>query len=386
MARVKFGDIVNDVKVNVDRANNPYEYYVAGDHMNSGDLTIRKKGRFATDDVGPAFIRIFKRGQVLYGSRRTYLKKVAVADFDGVSANTTFVFETKNAKMFSQRLLPFLMLTEGFTNWSIRKSKGSTNPYILFSDLANYEFDLPPIDEQERLAELLWAAYNLKESYKNLISATDEMVRAKFVETCQYRQSPNSDYNTKTVRQLIETTFVGEWGDDDNSKTGVKVIRTTNFTNQGSLDLTDVVTRTINPDKVKRKQLCVGDILLEKSGGTKDNPVGRVTYFDKNDTKIFLCNNFIQVLRPKHGISSLYLFYALNTMYNINKETIRSMGNQTTGIQNLKVEQYLDINITVPPPGTQRELENIIMQANRSKAELQKSINNVDNVIKSLLP
>ena len=56
MNRVKFGDIVKDVKVNVDRMNNPYEYYVAGDHMDSEDLTIHRKGRFATDDVGPAFV------------------------------------------------------------------------------------------------------------------------------------------------------------------------------------------------------------------------------------------------------------------------------------------------------------------------------------------
>ena len=136
MSKVKFGDIVKDVKDNVDRDNNPYEFYVAGDHMDSEDLNIRRRGRFATDDVGPAFIRIFKVGQVLYGSRRTYLKKVAVADFDGVCANTTFVFESKDPLVFEQRLLPFLMLSEGFTNWSISHSKGSTNPYVLFSDLA----------------------------------------------------------------------------------------------------------------------------------------------------------------------------------------------------------------------------------------------------------
>ena len=130
MSKVKFGDIVKDVKFNVDRDNNPYEFYVAGDHMDSEDLNIRRRGRFATDDVGPAFTRIFKKGQVLYGSRRTYLKKVAVADFDGICANTTFVFESKDPAAFEQRLLPFLMLSEGFTNWSIAHSKGSTNPYV----------------------------------------------------------------------------------------------------------------------------------------------------------------------------------------------------------------------------------------------------------------
>ena len=115
MSRVKFGDVVKDVKINIDRLNNPFEYYVAGDHMDSEDFTIHRKGRFATDDVGPAFTRVFKPGQILYGSRRTYLKKIAVADFEGVCANTTFVFETKDPYALEQRLLPFIMLSRDFT-------------------------------------------------------------------------------------------------------------------------------------------------------------------------------------------------------------------------------------------------------------------------------
>ena len=182
MSKVKFGDIVKDVKDNVDRDNNPYEFYVAGDHMDSEDLNIRRRGRFATDDVGPAFTRIFKKGQVLYGSRRTYLKKVAVADFDGICANTTFVFESKDPAAFEQRLLPFLMLSEGFTNWSIAHSKGSTNPYVLFSDLASYELNLPSLAEQKVLAEQLWAAYEVKQSYLKMIEATEEMVKSQFIE------------------------------------------------------------------------------------------------------------------------------------------------------------------------------------------------------------
>ena len=182
MTKYRFGDLVKEVKNKIDRDNNPYEYYVAGDHMDSEDLRIHRKGCFATDDVGPAFIREFKKGQILYGSRRTYLKKVAVADFDGVTANTTFVLETKDNGIFLQDLLPFVMLTESFTKWSISKSKGSTNPYILFSDLADYEFDLPPISKQRELAKLLWAAYDLKESYQRLLQASDEMAKSRFSE------------------------------------------------------------------------------------------------------------------------------------------------------------------------------------------------------------
>ena len=186
MGRVCFGDVVSDIKVNVDRLNNPYEYYVAGDHMDTEELCILRRGSFAEPpEPGPAFIRIFQPGQILYGSRRTYLKKIAVADFAGITANTTFVLETKNENVFTQRLLPFLMYSESFTQYSINNSKGSTNPYILFSDLAKYEFCLPPIAEQRRLADLLWAANATREAYRKLLSITDDLVKSQFHDDTQ---------------------------------------------------------------------------------------------------------------------------------------------------------------------------------------------------------
>ena len=202
MGLVKFGDYVKEVKINIDRNNNPYEYYVAGDHMDSEDLTIRRKGLFATDDVGPAFTRLFKPGQILYGSRRTYLKKVAVADFEGICSNTTFVLETKDENKLRQRLLPFIMLTDDFTKWSISKSKGSTNPYILFSDLANYEFELPEINRQDELVDLLWQAYATKESYREMIRATDEMVKSQFIEMFGNPVTNPMGWSTKPLCQV----------------------------------------------------------------------------------------------------------------------------------------------------------------------------------------
>ena len=202
MKVTKFGNIVREVKVNVDRDNNPYEFYIAGDHMDSEDLTIHRKGKFSTDDVGPAFTRIFKPGQILYGSRRTYLKKIAVADFEGICANTTFVIETKDDNVFLQSLLPFIMLSDKFTEWSVSHSKGSTNPYVLFSDLASYEFELPSLEEQRVLAEKLWAAYRLKESYKRLLAATDEMVKSQFIEMFGNPVTNSKSWQTKAIMEV----------------------------------------------------------------------------------------------------------------------------------------------------------------------------------------
>lgn len=553
MSRVKFGDVVKDVKINIDRLNNPYEYYVAGDHMDSEDLTIHRKGCFTTDDVGPAFIRVFKPGQILYGSRRTYLKKIAVADFEGVCANTTFVFETKDPHAFEQRLLPFIMLSKDFTTWSIAKSKGSTNPYVLFSDLADFEFELPPLEEQKVLVDKLWAAYRLKEAYKKLLVATDEMVKSQFIEMfgnplslnqknelkrlgeccilnprrpnialcdtdkvsfipmpavsedgylvdmtdeeygkvkkgftyfenndvlfakitpCMengkgaivhgltngigmgstefhvlrpingisspywllaltrmpifreraaknmsgtggqkrvsasyldhfmvglpameeqrrfeaiYRQADKSKFGdfksqfieifygmeTTPVKDYIDDSFPGEWGTEDKDGNGVKVIRTTNFTNSGKLNLADVVTRSIEDRKVVRKQIKKYDTILERSGGTADNPVGRVVLFEEDN--LFLCNNFTQVLRFK-DVDPRFAFYALYYFYQTNRTAIRSMGSKTTGIQNLNMSKYLEIGIPNASDEDQKAFVTIAEQADKSKSVIQKAL------------
>jgi hypothetical protein len=103
--RVRFGDVVRNINVTVDPNESGLERYIAGEHMETDDLHIRRWGTIGDGYLGPAFHRKFVAGQILYGSRRTYLRKVAVADFDGVCANTTFVLEPANDELISD-LLP----------------------------------------------------------------------------------------------------------------------------------------------------------------------------------------------------------------------------------------------------------------------------------------
>jgi restriction endonuclease S subunit len=171
--------------------------------------------------------------------------------------------------------------------------------------------------------------------------------------------------NTKPLSECIGITFPGEWGEDDSDGTGVNVIRTTNFTNSGKLDLTNVVTRKIDQAKIDKKHLIPDDIILERSGGTADNPVGRVVYFEAIGT--FLSNNFTQLLRCKDGVNSLFVFYSLYNYYHTYKSEIRSMGNKTTGIQNLKMDKYWDIPIADASPELQDQFMCLYKQADKSK-------------------
>ena len=165
--KVRFGKVAIQQKGRVNRDNTQLTKYVKGEHMGSQDLHLREWGELKDEYLGPAFIRYFEKNDILYGSRRTYLRKVVVAPFEGITSNTTYVIKA-NEKLIDKRLLPFVMMSEGFTDHSIKNSKGSVNPYVNWKDLTDYEFLLPPKAEQARLAELLWAMDEVIEKEKGV--------------------------------------------------------------------------------------------------------------------------------------------------------------------------------------------------------------------------
>ena len=188
--------------------------------------------------------------------------------------------------------------------------------------------------------------------------------------------------DTTPVGNFIEDSFPGEWGTEDVDGTGVKVIRTTNFTNSGKLNLAEVVSRNIEQRKIDRKHIKKYDTILERSGGTNDNPVGRVVLFEEDG--LFLSNNFTQILRFK-DIDPRFAFYSLFFFYQSNKIKIRSMGAKTTGIQNLNMKKYLEIGIPDASIAEQQQFVRIAEQADKSLFELKKSIAAIDGVIKSMV-
>ena len=108
-----------DVTVKLMRKIAPLTYgierIVAGENLESEDFKIRTWQKVGEGYLGPAFHVLFKTGDILYGSRRTYLRKVSYADFDGVCANTTYVIRA-NENFLLQDLLKHIMLSEKFTD------------------------------------------------------------------------------------------------------------------------------------------------------------------------------------------------------------------------------------------------------------------------------
>lgn len=373
MERVKFGDVVREVKENIDRNTDQHEFYIAGEHMDSENIHITRRGRFEGSDVGPAFIRLFKPGQILYGSRRTYLKKVAVADFEGVTSNTTFVLESKDPEKLLQGLLPFIMLTDSFTEYAIKNSKGSTNPYILFSDLAEYEFELPELREQKQLLELLIACDEAKEAYKKQLQATEELVKSQFIE--EFKQIPKEDY--RPLNDVCTLITDGTHNPPRFVDSGIPFILVSNITgNVVTYDTPKYITEETYEIMMKRTPIEKGDVLLS-TVGSYGHPAVVV------EDKKFAFQRHVAHLKPnKDIIDSRFLHTAI-----LSSDVQEQIEVLVLGVaqKTLNLSAIKKIRIPVPSLDQQKHFIAFVEQSDKSKFELQESIKRVDGLIKSLM-
>jgi type I restriction enzyme S subunit len=164
--KVMFGDICKNLNLSErDPLKYGLERYIGLEHIETENLHIKTWGNVAE---GTTFSKKFLAGHVLFGKRRAYLKKAALAEFDGICSGDILVFEA-NEKVIDKRLLPFVVSSERFFDYAVKTSAGSLSPRTKFQDLAKFEITLPPLNQQAKLAELLWAADEMVESYNKLI-------------------------------------------------------------------------------------------------------------------------------------------------------------------------------------------------------------------------
>ena len=363
MNRVKFGDVVREVKINVDRSTDDHEYFIAGEHMDSCNIHITRRGRFSESDVGPAFIRLFRPGQVLYGSRRTYLRKVAVADFEGITSNTTFVLETKDSNRLLQELLPYIMLTDRFSEYAINNSQGSTNPYILFKDLAAYEFDLPTIEEQRQLVVLLSACDRAKEAYKRLLKQTDEVVKSQFIEMFE------SGDKSFTECSIIETC-VGK----DDIKCGPfgTQLKQSEYTEAGvavwgipeiNAEFKKAPVIFVSQEKANQLEpfsLIPGDIAMSRKGN-----VGQCAIYPDDFEPGIIASDVLRIRIDRSRLVPKFMQYQLHHSESVKHQiSLVSNGAVMAGINVTKLKS---IKVYVPPMDLQIQFVTIADQSDKSK-------------------
>ena len=378
MSKVKLGDVAIEHKETCKGSKDGYPI-VGLEHLIPEEVTLT-----AWDEGSDnTFTKMFRKGNVLFGRRRAYLKKAAVAPFDGICSGDITVIEAIPDRILPM-LLPFIIQNDELFDFAVGKSAGSLSPRVKWEHLKNYEFELPDMDKQRELAELLWAMDATKKSYQKLIAATDELVKSQFMEQFSMSQAESNGWSIVPVSSVVIKPLSGEWGQEDTDGTGVKVLRTTNFTDSGFIDYTEVVRRSIELKKVEAKALRDGDILIEKSGGSDTKPVGRVVFYQETSEN-FLFNNFTALLRPNTPkLNSRFLFTFLFVTY-WNGGT-KLYENKTTGIHNLKLADYLvNTMIPIPPIEDQEVFAAFVEQSNKSKFELEQALSELTATYKRII-
>ena len=165
-------------------AESGFDIFVGLEHYDSGEVKVTRYG--STQNLVTA-VKVFRKGDILLARRNVYLKRAGLVDFDGVTSGDSIVLRVKDdlssLSLQSEDIrmyLPFVLNTEEFWNYAEKYSDGTMSKRLSPKTLLQYEFDIP--DDVTEKNRLLWQAYKTKESYKAMITATDEMVKSQFIE------------------------------------------------------------------------------------------------------------------------------------------------------------------------------------------------------------
>lgn len=261
MSRVKLGDVAQEYKATVkDCSNLPI---VGLEHLTPGEIALERWDE-GTENT---FTKGFKKGQMLFGRRRAYLKKAAVAPFDGVCSGDITVIEAIPGKILPE-LLPFIIQNDLLFDYAVGKSAGSLSPRVKWVDLKDYEFELPEIEKQTSLVDLLKAAHATRKAYQEQIKATDDLVKSQFIEMF------GNEKEVARLDQLCAHFGDGDWIESkDQSEEGIRLIQTGNVGNGEYKDKGDKA-RFISEDTFSRlgcTEVFPGDILISRL----PDPIGR---------------------------------------------------------------------------------------------------------------
>ena len=184
----------------------------------------------------------------------------------------------------------------------------------------------------------------------------------------------------KQIKDVISAEFKGLWGTDF-SDDGIPVIKTNNMTYEGRIDYSDICLRNITSEEAEENFLCNGDLIIEKSGGTKTHSVGYVNIFEGEDNK-YVCNNFILPIRPNRDlVNPKYLFWQLHGMYEAGR--FSDCFNKTTGIQNLQKKTYFSKEINVPSLPDQQKIATHLDSIQSAIDNKKQQLAQLDELVKS---
>ena len=360
MARVKLKDVIIRVNTKVDKDNTDLIYYVGGEHVESENIRVEKRGLIAGSTIGPMFYYGFKAGDFLLVSRNPHLKKAGLVDFDGICSEKTFVLATANPEVLLPEFLPFTLQNDRFWEYAYKNRHGSTNTFINWSTLSNYEFDLPDLDTQYKLAKILWSINNTREAYKKLITATDELVKSQFIERFGIPGTDPFEWGLTTLGECSEIN--PRRPRDMKTNADYSFVAMPSVSEDGRIDAS-----TERPFS----EVCKGftyfaenDVLFAKITPCMENGKGGVAKGLKN--KAGFGSTEFHVLRPLKGISDPYWLYII-TMFPKFRSDAEKVMTGTGGQRRVPATYLSEYRIALPPIELQEQFAAYVQQSDKSK-------------------
>ena len=333
------------------------EHYIGLEHLDSDCLSITRWG----SDVAPTGEKLLmKKGDILFGKRRAYQRKVGIAPFDGIFSAHGMVLRP-NEEVINKDFLPFFISSDQFMERAVRISVGGLSPTINWKDLREQEFELPSLDKQLVLADKLWAAYRLKESYKKLLVATDEMVKSQFIEMFGNPLSDVQKYGLKKLGECCELNPRRPRLNLEDSDM-VSFVPMPSVSENGHL--VDVADEEYGKVKKGFTYFENNDVLFAKITPCMENGKGTIAQDLTNG--IGMGSTEFHVLRPINNISNAYWLLALTRMPIFRERASKNMSG--TGGQKRVGAAFLEnFLVGLPPIGEQQAFEAIYKQADKSK-------------------
>ncbi len=342
MGVVKLGDVARESRLKWTKSKQDVPI-VGLEHLIPDEI------RFDAYDINTdnTFSKRFVKGQVLFGRRRAYQRKAAIAEFDGICSGDITVIEAIEGKIVSE-LLPFIIQTPVFFDYANRGSAGSLSPRVKWEHLVDYEFELPSLEEQKVLADKLWAAYRLKEAYKKLLVATDEMVKSQFIE--MFGNSPQ-----KELGELATFVNGSAFKPEEWSQEGLPIVRIQNLT-QG-----DAPYNYYSGDTSKKVCLNTGDILVSWSA--------TLGVFTWSKGPALLNQHIFKVVFDKLDIEQSFFIYTV-------KLALEKMADKAHGstMRHVVKKDFDSTKVSFPSMREQQRFVSIAEQADKSKSVIQKAL------------
>lgn len=368
MTHVCLGDVAREIKqkVPVDQELPT----VSLEHLDPGEVELAHWD----EGVETTFTKAFSKGQVLFGRRRAYLRKAAVAPFDGICSGDITVIAPKDN--LSPRLLPFIIQNDALFEHAVTNSAGSLSPRVKWQSLSQFEFELPSIAKQEDLADILWTAQETRSHYRQLLTACDDVVKSQFVEMFDKPGIP--------IKHLEDIADIQGGITKNKKREAMKLqlpyLRVANIL-PNELDLTEVKTIGLTEQEYEAVRLISGDLLIVEGNGS-DTQIGRSAIWNGQIDPCVHQNHLIRV-RLRDEALPLYVQTFLSSSEG--RRQIMAKAVNTSGLHTLSTRKIRSIEIPVPPFSLQREFADFATSIDKSKFAVQKALDELNATTKKIL-